>query len=131
VSKAIQVISEPTIPAWQGELARTIRSPEHLARVLPLLDDEKRGLAAWATTGGLPLAITPAYLDLIDPNDPEDPLRRQVIPRASEYEPDAHALADPLGEKDHEKRPHLIHRYPDRVLFLVTDRCAAYSWTGC
>jgi lysine 2,3-aminomutase len=113
-------------PHWRRELAQSARSVQALERVLALDEDERAAVARLEEQGGLPLALTPHFLNLIDAADPADPLRRQVIPRATEFEEDAFAMADPLGEKDHEPLPNLIHRYPDRVLLLVTDRCAAY-----
>jgi lysine 2,3-aminomutase len=116
----------PQEPDWRAQLRAAVRSPEALAQVLDLDDDERRGLALLAAHGGLPLGITPHFLSLIDRGDPADPLRRQVVPRASEYERGDWDRRDPLGEEDHEVVPFLVHRYPDRVLLLATDRCAAY-----
>jgi lysine 2,3-aminomutase len=83
-------------------------------------------MATLDARGGLPLGITPHFLSLIDPDDVNDPLRRQVVPRASEFAAGDWDRRDPLGEEDHEAAPFLVHRYPDRVLLLATDRCAAY-----
>jgi lysine 2,3-aminomutase len=65
-------------------------------------------------------------LSLIDPQDPGDPIRRQFFPRAQELEAHPEDLADPLGEEGVRMSPGLLHRYPDRALLLVTERCAAY-----
>lgn len=111
---------------WRAELRGAVRSADELARRLSLDDDEREGLRILHERGGLPLGITPHYLSLIDANDPADPLRRQVVPRASEYATGDWDRRDPLGEEDHEVVPFLVHRYPDRVLLLATDRCAAY-----
>jgi lysine 2,3-aminomutase len=73
-----------------------------------------------------PLAVTRHLLALIDPADPRDPVRRQFIPTAAELEAGAGELEDPLGEQKVEAVPGLLHRYPDRALLLVTDRCASY-----
>ncbi len=70
--------------------------------------------------------ITPHYFSLIDPEDENCPVRRQVIPRIEETETATWEMADPCGEDAHSPVPGLVHRYPDRVLFLVTDRCASY-----
>jgi len=75
---------------------------------------------------GLPVSITPYYLSLCDPLDPNCPIRRQCIPRAEEAIAVAGDLRDPLGEEAHEVAPHLIRRYPDRVLLVATDRCGVY-----
>ena len=74
----------------------------------------------------LALAITPYFFNLIDPADEDCPIRRQVVPRVEEADTAAWEMSDPCGEDAHSPVPGLVHRYPDRVLFLVTDRCAAY-----
>jgi lysine 2,3-aminomutase len=74
----------------------------------------------------LAMSITPYFFELIDRNDPDCPVRRQVIPRIEEGWTAPEEMADPCGEDSHMPVPGLVHRYPDRVLFLVTDRCASY-----
>ncbi len=112
-------------PLWMRQLARSITSPAALAAALPLTPDERLG-AERAANEGLPLRITPHYLSLIDRNDPRCPIRRQCVPLASEGVVTAGDMVDPLGEVAHEVAPHLVQRYPDRALLLVTDRCALY-----
>ena len=73
-----------------------------------------------------PFAVTRHLLGLLDPADPADPIRRQFLPTGSELSPGAGELEDPLGEDRVQPVPNLLHRYPDRALLLVTDRCAAY-----
>lgn len=75
---------------------------------------------------GLPISVTPYYLALCDPLDPDCPIRRQCIPRLEEAIAIRGDLRDPLGEQAHEVAPHLIQRYPDRVLLIATDRCGVY-----
>jgi lysine 2,3-aminomutase len=72
------------------------------------------------------LAITPYYFNLINREDPDCPIRKQVIPRGAEMYQAPEELLDPVGEENTMPVPGLVHRYPDRVNFLVTDRCAAY-----
>lgn len=111
---------------WQEQIRnspRTIKAIEHYFR---LSDEEKSAILSIDSSGGLPFRVTPHYLSLIDPLNPEDPLRKQVIPNQTEFKPIDLERRDPLGEEDHEAVPHLVHRYPDRVLLLITDRCAAY-----
>jgi len=74
----------------------------------------------------LPLRVTPYYLSLIDPGDPEDPLRRSVVPLAAECFVSPGEAADPLDEEGDCQVPGIVHRYPDRVLFLVTGFCSTY-----
>lgn len=75
---------------------------------------------------GVPLCITEYYLSLIDPQNPEDPLRRQVVPTCRENEELQSESADPLAEVGHSHGERLIHRYSNRVAFLATDICPMY-----
>jgi lysine 2,3-aminomutase len=70
-----------------------------------------------------PLSVTPYYLSLINPNDPDDPIRKQAIPSLLEMTMGSMGAEDPLGEKEDTVVPGLIHRYPDRVLLVLTDIC--------
>ena len=110
---------------WQGQLRASARTTADLERVLVLTPEERQG-ALRAERAGLPIAITPYYLSLCDRHDPTCPVRRQCVPHALEGEEVVGDLVDPLGEVEHEVAPHLVRRYPDRVLLLVTDRCAVY-----
>lgn len=112
---------------WREQLRRAARTASDLeAAGLTLSDEERRGLASLAENGGLPLGVTPHFLSLMNLDDVDDPLRRQVIPTATEFLPTSWDRRDPLGEEELEAAPFLVHRYPDRVLLLATDRCAAY-----
>jgi len=112
---------------WRAQLRGAARTADDLSAAgFVLDDDEVRGLAHLEEHGGLPLGITPHFLSLIDKKDPDCPLRRQVMPRSAEFAPTSWDRRDPLGEEDLEVVPFLVHRYPDRVLLLATDRCAAY-----
>lgn len=113
-------------PSWKSQLKNALRSPAELEEVFQLTDGERVAVRRLAQEGGLPLGITPHFLSLMDVGDPSDPLRVQVVPSARESEEDDWQRRDPLGEEDHEVVPNLVHRYPDRVLLLVTDRCASY-----
>ena len=108
---------------WQ--LKHRITSLRQLELLLPTLTPEERAGVQLANTK-LALAITPYFFNLIDPADEHCPIRRQVIPRLEETHTAPWEMADPCGEDAHSPVPGLVHRYPDRVLFLVTDRCAAY-----
>jgi lysine 2,3-aminomutase len=110
---------------WHWQLRHAVGSVDELASALPLTDRELEG-ARRAATQGLPLRITPYYLSLVDKADPACPIRRQCVPDARESDVVEGDLADPLGEVAHEVAPHLVQRYPDRVLLLATDRCAVY-----
>jgi lysine 2,3-aminomutase len=109
---------------WTWQLKNRLTSVEQLERHMTLTADEKAGCAF--ASKKLALAITPYFFNLIDRGDPDCPLRKQVIPRAGEMVISEGEQLDSLGEDEHSPVPGLVHRYPDRVLFLVTDRCAAY-----
>ena len=111
--------------SWQWQLKNRITSLTALQRLMPTLTPEEHAGTQLANTK-LALAITPYFFNLIDPADENCPIRRQVIPRIEETTTAAWELSDPCGEDSHSPVPGLVHRYPDRVLFLVTDRCAAY-----
>jgi lysine 2,3-aminomutase len=107
---------------WQ--LRNRIDSLADLDARLNLTDEERAGVLLAGTK--LAMAITPHFFNLIDRDDPDCPIRRQVIPRIEEAWNAPEEMADPCGEDSHMPVPGLVHRYPDRVLFLVTDRCASY-----
>lgn len=109
---------------WRWQLRHRITTPEQAAEYLRLTPDEREGLLL--TRNKLAFAITPHYFNLIEADNPDCPIRRQVIPRAGEAVVTTGEMADPCGEDSHMPVPGLVHRYPDRVLFLVTDRCASY-----
>src|SRR5205085_2993884 len=110
---------------WQGQLRESVRTVDALASALDLTPSELEG-ARRAEQQGLPIGITPYYLSLCDVRDPSCPIRVQCVPQALESESVPGDLVDPLGEVEHEVAPHLVRRYPDRVLLLATDRCAVY-----
>jgi lysine 2,3-aminomutase len=91
-----------------------------------VLTEAERIGAMRAEAAGMPISITPYYLSLCDPLDASCPIRRQCVPRADEAIAVRGDLHDPLGEEAHEVAPHLIQRYPDRVLLVATDRCGVY-----
>ena len=108
----------------QWQLKNRISSLAEIERYLTLSEEERAGILLTGTK--LATAITPHFFNLIDPTDPDCPIRRQMIPRIEETIIDPSEMSDPCGEDSHMPVPGLVHRYPDRVLFLVTDRCASY-----
>jgi lysine 2,3-aminomutase len=110
---------------WKWQLKHRITSLEKLQRFLPTLTPEEFEGTILANHK-LALAITPYFFNLIDASDENCPIRRQVVPRVEETYTAPWEMSDPCGEDSHSPVPGLVHRYPDRVLFLVTDRCAAY-----
>ena len=109
---------------WHWQIKHRVRTKEELAQVVKLTPEEEEGMKK--ATGRLSLAITPYWLTLIDPEDPACPLRRQAIPVAQESAVSPHEMVDPCAEDRDSPAPHLVHRYPDRVLLLATEHCALY-----
>jgi lysine 2,3-aminomutase len=109
---------------WRWQSRHRIRTLEELERVFQLSDDERA--AAKAHTGSLPVGITPYYASRMGLDDPMEPLRRTHIMVGDEYVRLPGEEDDPLGEDHDTVVPGLVHRYPDRVLFLTTGFCATY-----
>jgi lysine 2,3-aminomutase len=109
---------------WTWQLRNRITTLAQLEKLMTLTPDEKEGCLFAAHK--LSLAITPYYFNLIDTKDPECPIRKQVIPNIKESYIAPGESSDPVGEEGTMPVPGIVHRYPDRVLFLVTDRCASY-----
>jgi lysine 2,3-aminomutase len=118
-------VGESDWRSWQWQLKHRITTVEQLQRLMPTLTPEEYAGAMLANSK-LALAITPYFFNLINPDDESCPIRLQVIPRIQETHTAPWELNDPCGEDADSPVPGLVHRYPDRVLFLVTDRCAAY-----
>jgi lysine 2,3-aminomutase len=108
---------------WRWQLSNRINTPEEFEKVIPLTDSERKALSAAHL---FRVDITPYFVSLIDPDDPNDPIRKQVVPTDKEMVPFTAMMADSLAEDRHSPVPGLVHRYPDRVLMLVTTQCASY-----
>ena len=109
--------------SWFWQLGQSINSWDQLGRFIKLSPEE---LQSAEKKKKLPIRITPYYASLIDPDDPYHPIRRTMIPVYNELILSPEEMADPLGEENQSPVPQLVHRYPDRVLFLTTGVCAAY-----
>jgi lysine 2,3-aminomutase len=109
---------------WRWQLQNRITTLPELERIFQLSADERAALQG--QQGQLPLAITPYYAALMDQADAQDPLRRTHIPVTAEGTFSIGEYADPLGEEQSMPVPGLVHRYPDRALFLITNVCASY-----
>ena len=109
---------------WKWQLKNRITTLAQLEALLELTPQERAGTILSGSK--LALGITPHFFNLIDRQDPHCPIRRQVVPRLEETRISPSERVDPCGEDSHMPVPGLVHRYPDRVLFLVTDRCASY-----
>ncbi len=108
---------------WRWQMRNRIRTLETLEKIIRLSPEERTAISR--RTGSLPFAVTPYYLSLIDAEDPAQPLRRTMIPVMDEYLRAAGEAEDPLGEDRDSPVPCIVHRYPDRVLFLVANTCAS------
>jgi len=106
---------------WKWQFRNRIISIEQLAQFIPLSAEEQAQLRL--VTMRYPLSITPYYLSLINPHDPDDPIRKQAIPSILEMTMGTMGVEDPLDEKRDSVVPGLVHRYPDRVLIVLTDIC--------
>lgn len=118
----VDAMEEWDDPKWQ--LKNRVQTLAQLESMIGLTAEERMGVALAGSK--LAMAITPHFFNLIDRDNPDCPIRRQVIPRGEEGWTAPEEMADPCGEDRDMPVPGLVHRYPDRVLFLVTDRCASY-----
>ena len=109
---------------WHWQMRHRLAQVADLKRVLSLTSDEEEG--AGCALQYLRMAITPYFASLLDRQNPNCPLRRQVVPTVQELQVGRADMADPLGEDGHSPVQGLVHRYPDRALVLVTDQCASY-----
>ena len=107
---------------WRWQMKNGISTIEHLEKVVTLTDGERENLKKALTK--FTMEITPYYAALMDPEDPNDPVRLQSVPRIAELHDDPSDLSDPLHEDVDSPVPGLTHRYPDRVLLLVTNICS-------
>ena len=107
---------------WTWQFAHRITNVDKLSRVLDLSEQDKSDISLCLSK--FRMAITPYYASLIRSNDKNDPVRRQCVPSIEETYPCENDLADPLNEIGDSPVPHIVHRYPDRVLFLV--KCSMY-----
>jgi lysine 2,3-aminomutase len=109
---------------YKWQLKNSVRNIGQLARFLTLTDNEIRPEEPIHNT--LPLQITPYYLSLLDKDNPEQGLRKTMVPVLDEFRVSNGEISDPLSEGNHSPVQNIVHRYPDRVLFLVTGFCSSY-----
>jgi len=109
---------------WHWQVKNRITTIEQLSQVIKLTSEELEGVKR--ARGRMGMAITPYWLTLIDPEDPSCPIRRQSVPTIYESQVAPHEMVDPCAEDRDSPAPHLVHRYPDRVLLLATEQCAMY-----
>lgn len=117
-------VSEAQWNDWHWQISNRIMDADELSKVIPLDDDEKRAITT--SLKHLRMAITPYYATLINVEDPHDPIRKQAVPTMNELYKAPNESLDPLFEDVDSPVYGLTHRYPDRVLALVTDQCSMY-----
>jgi lysine 2,3-aminomutase len=109
---------------WKWQIRNRIMDVETLKKVINLTPEEEEGVRNALKT--LRMAITPYYASLMDPDNPKCPIRRQAVPTVKELYVSPWDMTDPLHEDEDSPVPGLTHRYPDRVLMLITDMCSMY-----
>ena len=119
-----EAVADKEWDSWAWQLRNRITGLSQLEEYLELTPEEREGCRH--ANKKLAMAITPHFFNLIEREDPNCPIRRQVIPREEEMRIGPEETLDPVGEDEHSPVEGIVHRYPDRVLFLATDRCAAY-----
>ena len=109
---------------WHWQIANRITTVDRLSQVINLTDEEQEVIEK--SLNQLRMAITPYYASLMDPDDPTCPIRMRAVPTIHETENSPEGEADPLHEDVDSPVAGMTHRYPDRILFLVTDQCSMY-----
>ena len=117
-------VSEENWNDWRWQIRNRLETVDELKKHVSITQEEEEGIRQCLQS--LRMAITPYYLSLINLDDPHDPVRRQAIPTAQELKRSESDLEDPLHEDTDSPVKDLTHRYPDRVLMLVTDSCSMY-----
>lgn len=123
VSNKIEEDSIDKQQDWHWQLAHRLVTLEQVSNYINLTVEEKKAIQY---SRRLRMAITPYFASLIDNNDINCPIRKQCIPSLEEFRTSVTELDDPCGEIKDTVTPNLIHRYPDRVVLLITDTCATY-----
>ena len=120
-----EITSRPEWTDWKWQMRNRIRTLEELSKWIYVTEDEKAAIEA--TKAYFRWQITPYYASLMDPSDPNCPIRRQVVPKMDEMDDDCYILSlDPLEELAHSPVKNLVHNYSDRVAFCVAAECAVY-----
>jgi lysine 2,3-aminomutase len=109
---------------WRWQMRNRITKLDQISQVVNLTKEEEEGIKN--AKGHMAMAVTPYWATLLDPEDHTCPIRRQAIPTQDESRISPYEMADPCGEDSDSPAPHLVHRYPDRVLLLATESCAMY-----
>lgn len=126
IIKEIYGVTDEVYSDWKWQYKHRITTVEELEKLIPLSDFEKEDIKEALEV--FPMAISPYYASLMDPDDPTCPIRLQAIPQAAELQTFAWEFEDPLCEDadSPSEKSCITHRYPDRVLFLISNRCGMY-----
>ena len=119
-----ELLKNPSWNDWKWQIRHRIQSVNELSEIIELSETEKTDISKCLER--FRMAITPYYVSLMQTGDVHDPIRMQAIPLIEETFLGVNALADPLNEEADSPVPCIVHRYPDRVLFLVTYICSMY-----
>jgi len=122
-AKIYQDVPDEKWNDWRWQLSHRLNSAKEFEDIFPLTNSERNALNSPEL---FRVDITPYFVSLINSDDPEDPIRKQVIPTEKEIVPFTGMMEDSLAEDRHSPVPGLVHRYPDRALMLVTTQCASY-----
>ena len=122
-SRAPVGVSEDDWRDWGWQMRNRIRTADALREWIDPTPDEERAIVDLARR--FRFVITPYFASLMDPTNPDCPVRRQVVPRMVELE-DAAGLEDPLDEVAHSPVKNVVRVYPDRIAFCVNNECALY-----
>jgi len=109
---------------WKWQVRNRVMNCEQLSRVISLRNDEKEDIESCLER--FKMAVTPYYASLMDPCDKKCPIRMQAVPSASEMDTEPCEMDDPVGEEKFSPTENIVHRYPDRVLFILTHKCSMY-----
>lgn len=109
---------------WRSQLKHRIRTLEELQKWVRVTPEEEQAIVK--SQGQYRWMITPYYASLMDPDDPLCPIRQQAVPQLAEFTPVANADPDPVGDRHYRKTNRVVHKYPDRIVLLVTEACAVY-----
>lgn len=110
--------------SWQWQLRSALKSQSDFEKIFVLNDQERQSF--WGSESVFNIRTTPYYASLADKNQPEDPIRKILMPNILEKTPGLQQMLDPLGEKKNNPASRVIHRYSDRCLLLITDTCSVY-----
>ncbi len=109
---------------WKWQVRNRVTDVDTLKQIINLTEEEVKDIGK--VMEKFRVGITPYYASLMDPDDPHCPIRMQAVPTLMETHISSSDLEDPLDEDEDSPVPGLTHRYPDRVLFLITDQCSMY-----